>query len=520
MNVGKFAINQTIKIINSKQFAKSWQEYSSGKTHFAELPSSDFEVKEFTTKPLDTYIEPENFPNCCEWHHAIYEQALQKFNEFPSCCENHRPLIDQFWFDKIDYIYLPRKIVNTISYTLHCIRMSSKETEWFKQITDYIDYTVSSYGQFPEGFGPSLGRSHYISAIEQNVLYVNELTDAQKYSLLEYLEKFTGSGKSSKPVDLNQLIDIYKQWIRIFPFEISSLSHLKPLYQAQLPIISKMHRNIYSGLVSSQPVSKEELVKNLTDTTKSILTQLNQLEEFKLSKRFNREKTGIQLANSRHQLKQEALMSEDLSDRTYWKIIKNWLKNEKTHIDELTAILKNDYSTETFILNVIDGMQRLQRSDTNAACLDAVRKNVGNRESQIRHWFLNFLCARYQGSDVTAEESKGAGHIDLKIFHPYLGFKIIEFKGWWNVDKKNVTHQVTKYLTDAEDDGFIFMINHLKKNIVEEYRNLIEKETDGYVDCSWKEVAAPTTAITYFESQYQSATKIKTIYHFIFNAWS
>lgn len=520
MNSNKFQVNRTIRLIDYRRITNSWEAYSNGNVHFAELPSSDFEIKEFNTNPIDSYIEPDRFPNCCEWHEDIYKQAQRIFDEFPNCCPSHRNLIDQPWFNKIDYTYLPLKLVSTIAYSLHCIGANTNEPAWYKQITDYLDYTISSYGQFPEGFGSPLGLSQYISTIEQEVLYIDKLTDNQKYAILEFLEKFTVHRQLKRAPELNKLIGVYKQWIRIFPFEICSLGYLKPYYQSQIPIISKMNRNMYSGEISNQIITNGELINNLSNITKSIIIHLNQLEEFKSSKRLDRQNTKIQLANAHHNLIQESVLQEELSDKPYYKILDKWLLNEKKHINELEAILNEDYSTETFILNVIEGMQKLQRGDTNEKCLESVRKKLGNRESQVRQWFLNFLGARYKGSDVTAEELKGYGHIDLKLFHPNMGFKIIEFKGWWNSDKSKVSYQATKYLTDAESEGFIFMINDLKKkDIKEEYKMLIEQESDGYIEKSWKEIKIPNNAITYFESQYQSGTKLKTLYHFIFNAW-
>jgi hypothetical protein len=520
MNGQGFRIQQTIEIINMNQLARSYQEYLGGKRHFAELKGGDFLIRYFLTEPLEGFKAPDNFPACCQWHKAIYDQAKVKLDNFPACCEPHKKLIGQPWFDKLDFSYLPDKLVNTITYTIHCIEICASSPNWYKEITDYIDYTVKSYGQLPAGYGAPLDLTQYLSCIEQNLPNKKELTETQKDKLLKFIEKYTDPEKERRPADINQLIDIYKQWLRLFPFNISYLSHLKLHFQRMLPIFcDPIETNLYTGISSTKLITKKELLKFLTDITKDIIGKLNALEAFKKGNLCDREKTRIELANARHQLNLEALVFDGKeSEKSYLKVIKKWLKHEKKYINELTEILKDDYSTETFILNVIDGMQQLQSGDTNEHCLVLVRNNGEDRESQIRYWFRNFLKARYKGSDVTAEEENGCGRMDLKVFHLHMGIKIIEFKGWWNHDKKGVTKQLTNYLTDAQNEGFIFMINHLpKRDITEDYRKLVENELLGYKTGSWQTHSIPNTAMVYHETKHWSATQLKTIYHFILN---
>ncbi len=101
-----------------------------------------------------------------------------------------------------------------------------------------------------------------------------------------------------------------------------------------------------------------------------------------------------------------------------------------------------------------------------------------------------------------------------------FGEKIIEFKGWWNQDTKTSPEQICSYLTDFEKDGYIFMINHLKKKeIVADYKELITKPPMNYIADSWKEHNYENTDMVYYESKHQFAVKEKTIYHFIFNVY-
>ena len=108
--------------------------------------------------------------------------------------------------------------------------------------------------------------------------------------------------------------------------------------------------------------------------------------------------------------------------------------------------------------------------------------------------------------------------MDLKIYHERIGTKVMEFKGWWNSDKKNLVEQVINYLTDFEGEGFIFMINDLeKKDISQPYRKLIEDSKTGFRANSWEEHLIDNSTISYFLSKHKLGIKEKIIYHFIFN---
>src|SRR5690606_37846623 len=123
------------------------------------ISSKDFFIHEYETQPIDGFASPEGFPNCCAYHKGLYQSAKATLDNFPMCCEAHRRLIDQPWFDKLNYAYVPDKVLNTVAYTDHCIQACINTEVWFKEITAYISVTVDSYGQFPHDFGPPLGLS-------------------------------------------------------------------------------------------------------------------------------------------------------------------------------------------------------------------------------------------------------------------------------------------------------------------------------------------------------------------------
>lgn len=174
---------------------------------------------------------------------------------------------------------------------------------------------------------------------------------------------------------------------------------------------------------------------------------------------------------------------------------------------------KNDNIKINFIKDFILGIQHLQRQDINAECIRKLKKENKKDESLFRYWFDHWLTAK--DYITSAEPQKGSGRIDLKVSHNSIGEKIIEFKGWWNQDKKQIIQQLHSYLTEFEDDGYIFMINHKSQAIDEEYRQIITNIETKYLNDTWKELKFENTGYSYFISNHHFNSRIRTIYHFI-----
>ncbi len=43
-----------------------------------------------------------------------------------------------------------------------------------RHISEYIEYCISSFGQLPTGFGPPLGLTDYVAAIESKLKYLHK----------------------------------------------------------------------------------------------------------------------------------------------------------------------------------------------------------------------------------------------------------------------------------------------------------------------------------------------------------
>jgi hypothetical protein len=169
-----------------------------------------------------------------------------------------------------------------------------------------------------------------------------------------------------------------------------------------------------------------------------------------------------------------------------------------------------------FIMDFTNTIHLHQTQDVNAECIRKLKEDDKKDESAFRYWFqMAFIMAGYIAEP---EPEKGNGRIDLKVLHQSIANKIIEFKGWWNNDKRNVINQLESYLTDFEQDGYVFMINNKRTSIEKEYKEIIMAEEMNYIPGSWSEIRIEPSGYMYFKSEHKFICK-KTVYHFIFSVY-
>ena len=76
---------------------------------FIEIDAEHFVIQGFNTKPIEGYEAPKNFPNCCDYHKHVLNDAESFYDRFPNCCKAHKKLISKPWFQKELYDGLPKK---------------------------------------------------------------------------------------------------------------------------------------------------------------------------------------------------------------------------------------------------------------------------------------------------------------------------------------------------------------------------------------------------------------------------
>jgi hypothetical protein len=511
-----------ICVIDPESVAQEFARYENGDCHVVQLSNKSYYIEAFNTTPAEGFEFPENFPECCESHKDLYRSLVKDFNKFPDCCTPHRLLPRTKWFDKASYLYTPMKTMQALAYTLHWIKTSIDKPDWYKKIYDYIENTIKSYGQLPYGFGGPVGLNWYTSLVESNIPLIENVPPEKLTEVLGMVDKIMGVKSDSKQIDLNMLIGTYKEWLRIFPFELPYLSRFKAHFSDIMPILKgPAETNTYTGLSAFVFKSKEELLQFLNEVTDYIITELNAGKMLELGQLTVNEETEIKILTARRRLEIEELRTAVNPDaKVFVKLLRKWLKGEKSFIEELRKVMKPTEDQAGFLLAISNGIRQLQQNDTNEPCIINIRQNGPNRERSIQYWFRNFLAGRYPQAVIPAEEQSGQGRMDLKFYHPDMTHKVIEFKGWWNFDKKEVAKQTIGYLTDFEGEGFILMINHLPQvDITEKYRDRLTAPQMVYINNSWKVHPVENSAYSYFSSEHNLGGRHKQLFHFIFNAY-
>jgi hypothetical protein len=167
-----------------------------------------------------------------------------------------------------------------------------------------------------------------------------------------------------------------------------------------------------------------------------------------------------------------------------------------------------------FINDFLRGIRHLMDKHEKEVCISKLLEG-DKHEGPFRDYFWRWFEG--QGYALNSESQRGNKHIDLKAEHPSINRKIIEFKGWWNKGRNFIIPQLFNYLTDFEGDGYIFIINHTRKPIVDAYQKMITGSITGLKKGTWRVLTFKPTAFNYFSSEHQFNGQPKTIYHFIIN---
>lgn len=314
------------------------------KKPFIKIDAEKFTLSAFETKPIEGYEEPTNkdtgeqLPYCCTYHKSVFEVAKSWFEKFPNCCNPHRAMVTKWWFNKNNYTGVPEKIVNQLSFTEYHITKQIENPDWYEDITEYINYNISSFGH------PAIGLHLYLENLKHYIKSTSsEIPKEKRQRLLEYIDEYYNPSKTKdgKNSDLNILYSTYQRWLKTFPFEISYFKNLKQHFEKQLPILGdKPEMNRYTGIVKTKVQTQSELIEALTNTTKQLLQKIDTADLLSKGIISDNNKHTLELANENHRIKQSSLVCEySKGEIKYVKILKRWLTNEKQYFNEITTLL-------------------------------------------------------------------------------------------------------------------------------------------------------------------------------------
>lgn len=338
-----------INVINPEAVVKAFQDFTCGRVKIVEINCKHFEIEQKETQPVDGLVIPEKFPFCCGAHEQLFKIGVQALAKFPDCCDGHRRLKNANWFRKEKYSYLPDKITRTVTYTIGCVQSRIDRPNWYEDITDYIEYTVKSFGQFPTGYGAPLGLNLYLYNVEKNLETLKEIPQPKKNLLIDYVKGYTKKPKEeSNKADLNILLITYQRWLKLFPFELNTyFGGLKEHFEKHLPFIDgKVQVNEYLKAAKGKLHTKESLFNALLNITSSLLTEINGVTLLEKGLINDAQKIQIELLGQerKQKLKDGYKNSSPHEDHRFRKMIKDWLQDERIYWKKIEPMIKDSSS--------------------------------------------------------------------------------------------------------------------------------------------------------------------------------
>lgn len=406
-----------IEITDEEELLKSFKSSS-----FFSIPAENIYEKGYDTEPHCEYEKPIDFPNCCENHRNSLKNLLDWYERFPDCCDSHRMLIQKKWFSKDKYSHIVDKILLQTEYTTNFILKNIDSKEWYKNITNYIEYIFESFGI------PNVGATQYFSSIEYYISNNDELYTAdnkwKRTQLIEFLNTYKLIGKESdkKTTDINLLQSTFQKWVKALP-EILVFGDLKRLFTNKFPLNLYMRdpqHNQFTGLTKFKIRSKNELIEILVKQTQLTLEYLSSQNTYISGNESEKEKYELSILIEQHNLEQKKLLNSFSKKETvYVKILKKWLSNEKEFIGKVKPILSkenqkklnlHDFQDTKFHEELLDQIffygQNLEKFKTLHEKFD---------EETFRDFFLPHLNLISKNHCATGETFNKIGRTDILI---------------------------------------------------------------------------------------------------------
>lgn len=316
------------------------------KTPFGYVGGHNFIIPFSEVKPIDGYEVPVNkktgkkLPFCCNFHSDLFYKITRWYDkEFPNCCSNHKMLATNSQFEKNDYKTVASKVINQLSYTEYCIRACIDHPDWYKDITDYIEYNRLSFGH-PVAVGGGHYVNYLLAMLEAEKFFVG-MQETKRKALINFV---TEPVKEVKVTDFNILHSTYQNWLNIFPFDLSFFKNIKPYFESHFPILrGEAEYNKYLGTAKYNVHTKESLIIYLLSVTDSIIKEINTYSLYQkgLLKEPEKIKLEIILSERKLELKNGYLPNPESDKEQFENILNKWFEHEKRFIDDITPLLKN-----------------------------------------------------------------------------------------------------------------------------------------------------------------------------------
>lgn len=357
------------------------KELLEGGKPFIQFSEDEFYSKPFSIdEPLDFKL-PGNYPNCCEFHKNIPPYIENWFNRFPNCCIRHKAYINTAWFKKENYLNVPEKIRNQLLFTEYFIKAHIEDVDWYEKITNYIEYNILSFGS------PEIGGDRYLIILEHYVrnasIEKSKINDYKKKQITEYFELLK-EAKNRHKTDLNILYSIFQKWVKSIP-TVGRFQVIKEQVVNKFPIRLILYNGEYNPFLGETKFrirTKSELIKILIDITKNTLLLISSEERYdEMAGEYSN--SYIKVLKESHRMKQNQLLLEySKGERKYIKIIKQWLKNEKQFLFNISQLTSLKIDNKLFS-NFPDITQKVIENDLEGALKDLIEKCKSSNEKNL-----------------------------------------------------------------------------------------------------------------------------------------
>lgn len=294
------------------------------------------------TKPTTGEHDYKTCADCQNTLKIVAEAIEKQHAKFPNCCATHKALQAEKWFNKEDYKDSALHVSTKVVYTRQHILNNINKEDWYKEITDYIEYTVESFASFAKA--GRLYLNAYFNYIRQFLLQNTSIFTPEKVKNITQWINDSYCSKTATDTDFTMLLNTYEQWLNLFPFEISFFRELKATYQKNVPFISgELTKNKYMPFAKAKLHTRKSQIDVLLELTNSLLTTVNTycLYDKGLLKDIDKVKLEMVIADRKNSLKIGYLNNDNEIDSRFRRMLKDWFRQEKKFIDEIRPFFES-----------------------------------------------------------------------------------------------------------------------------------------------------------------------------------
>lgn len=391
----------------------------------------------------------------------IEEQLKRKFVRFPFCCEWHQKLLKVNEFNKMDYANVPQITADKIIYCYQHIINSQDKDDWKQDITNYLEYAIESFGNFPEGYGVPLFIQDFMEHLIFRVEHNEDLKKEVKDYVISYINGFKKPISSENVNPFNLLISRYNVWLKLFPFDLPEFKHAKEYFEERTPlVIEEVSYNPYSKSSKGMLITENKLVDYLNSLTHKLLQKIdiaNLQKNEELSQYYS-----IIIASD-YEIESGRLFNLfSNNELKYIDFIKKWIDVQKNYFQQTKELFK--------LNNQLKGDMYNDSYHESLARIDHFKKFIEDKDGYILAWQqgklrekdaqISFKAVWYNTSfDVNREVGNGRGIVDYTISKGANDKTLIEFKlASNNKMKSNLQHQLPTYAKANDTDKCISVI--------------------------------------------------------------